>query len=72
MNRRCAAARCTAARLLPALAAALLVAAPRQGRRERAAYHLCIDGRQYVAAAGGGNAVFGITQGGELLVFGLP
>lgn len=31
-----------------------------------------IDGRQYVAVAAGGNALFGFKQGDELLVFALP
>jgi alcohol dehydrogenase (cytochrome c) len=31
-----------------------------------------IDGRQYVAVAAGGNALFGFKQGDALMVFGLP
>ena len=31
-----------------------------------------VDGRQYIAVAAGGNALFGFKQGDSLMVFGLP
>jgi glucose dehydrogenase len=31
-----------------------------------------VDGRQYVAVAAGGNALFGFKQGDAVMVFALP
>ena len=31
-----------------------------------------IDGRQYIAVAAGGNAIFGFRQGEAVIVFALP